>query len=89
MESDGYEALGAYLAALSGRSCTLPFDWIEKLTKRSLPAAAMSAAWWKDGNCPDGSLVSRACLSAGWRVESVQKSGRVRFVRVDGDARTG
>ena len=93
VELDDYEALGAYLAGLSGRSCTLPFEWIDQLTGRTLPTAAKSAAWWADANGPHGSPVSRACLSAGWRVESVRESARqvrfVRFARVDGDTGAG
>lgn len=81
------EALGGFLARLAGRSCVLPFQRVQELAGGGLPEAAMSVAWWTDVEGWPASAAAPACLSAGWRLDSVTNSARfVRFVRVGGDA---
>jgi hypothetical protein len=73
-----------YLGTVPGNSCTLPFERIRELTGAPLPAAAMTAAWWTDGAGWERSPVSTACVSAGWRLQSVHAAARlVRFRRIE------
>ena len=70
MEPDDYEPLVAYMAGVAGRSCTLPFDRIQDLTRSRLPAVATSPGWWTK---PDGwgaDAASKACLATGWQFSS-------------------
>ena len=74
--------LVAYLTDAPGSPCTIPFPRIRELTRATLPDAAMSAAWWTDAAGWRASAASRACRSAGWRLQSVHAAaGLVRFVR--------
>ena len=86
MEHDGLEKLRAYLDRVTGGSCTLPFARMRELTGRRLPEAATSSAWWTD---PDGWYAwpaSRACRTAGWRLESVHAKPRLaRLERIGED----
>ena len=80
--SDSFQRLVAYLAAVPGTACTFPFKRFRELAGATLPEAAMSAAWWTDEAGWHACPASQACLSAGWRLESVHPvAERVRFMR--------
>ena len=82
MESDSFDDLVAYLADAPGGTCTIPFLRIRELTRAALPDAAMSAAWWTDEAGWRACPASEACLSAGWRLESVHAAAQlIRLVR--------
>ena len=85
LESDSVsDALGTYLARVRGRSCVLPIERVQELTCSGLPEAAMSAAWWTDAEGWPASPAAAACVSVGWRVDSVTNPARlVRFVQID------
>lgn len=79
--SDAFQQLVAYLAAVPGNACTFPFQRIRELAGATVPDAALSAAWWTDEAGWHASPASQACLSAGWRLESVHAAaGLVRFI---------
>ena len=87
MDPDGNEPLVAYLTGVAGRSCTLPFDRIQDLTRATSHGAAALPGWWTEPDGQAAKAASQACLAAGWRFESVHPSaGLVRFVRVAGAA---
>ena len=88
--SDSIQHLVAYLAAVPGNACTFPVERIRELTGATLPDAAMSVAWWADRAGWHASPASRACLSAGWRLQSVHAAaGLVRFTRTGDDSPGG
>ncbi|MCY3597622.1 MAG: hypothetical protein OXG71_09355 [Rhodospirillales bacterium] len=90
MEHDGLEKLCAYLGGLAGGSCTLSFERMRELTGRLLPDAATSTGWWTDPDGWDAWPASRACRSAGWRLESVQAAARlVRLERIGEETADG
>ncbi len=87
--SDAFQQLVAYLAAVPGNACTFPFERIRELAGAALPDAAQSAAWWTDEAGWRACPAFQACLSAGWRLESVHAAANlVRFVRT-GDESPG
>ena len=83
------EALGAYLIRSGGRSCVLPLERVQELTRGGLPGAAMSAVWWTGDEGWAACPAATACLSVGWRLESVTWSAKlVRFERIGADPGT-
>ena len=78
--SDSSQPLLAYLAALPGTACTFPLKRVRELAGATLPDAARSPAWWRDEAGRRACPASRACLAAGWRLESVHAAaGLVRM----------
>lgn len=90
VESDGYQplAVAAYLARVTGVSCTLPVERVHDLTGGEFRVAAESDVWWTDAAGWRASAAARACSAAGWRLESVHtREEFVRFTRAGGGPR--
>ena len=82
---DGCQPLAAYLARVTGASCTLPVERVQDLTGGEFRIAGESDEWWADAAGWGASAAARACLAAGWRLESVHaREGLVRFTRAGG-----
>ena len=82
MDADAAQPFAAYLNAVRGVSCTIPMDRVQELAGPTLPPAATEVAWWTQGGGWPDSPTARACLAAGWGLQSVHGHARlVRFVR--------
>ena len=76
-----YIRLAAHLAALpvSVQRHTMKIEDIERIVGEELPDGARFPSWWRND---ERRVHSRAWLTAGWRVESVDgPRGEVVFVR--------
>ena len=81
MEADPPQPFVAYLNALPGVSCTIPMDRVRQLAGPTMPPAATAVDWWTQAGGWRDSPTARACLAAGWRLQSVYGHDRlVRFV---------
>jgi len=77
-----YDLLRTYLAARHDRRVELPFDALEGILGRKLPASARNhRAWWS--NSTQGHSHARGWLDAGWEVDEVNlTAARVVFRKV-------
>ena len=70
-----YEPLTAYLQTIPGQTHQLTFDQVETIiTGRLPPSAYKHRAWWS--NNPQGHVMARAWIKAGWESSNVDMEGR-------------
>lgn len=70
-----YEPLTRYLESQLGREHALTFEQVEAIIVGKLPSSAYThRAWWS--NNPQGHVMAKAWVSAGWETSKVDMEGR-------------